>query len=495
MRKVVITSLLAILLLTSCSSKNIQPVEVPSVYYEIFVASFYDSDGDGMGDLEGVRQKLDYVQKDLGATGIWLMPIHPSPTYHKYDVIDYEGIDENYGTMEDFERLADEMNERGMDLIIDFVLNHSSSQHPWFIEAVQAHENNQCDTVEVCDFYNFENTNPGGYHKINDNLYYEGGFWREMPDLNLHNQTLRENLLDSAKFWIDKGVKGFRLDATTHFFDDSHADNIEFLNWFNTEIKNYKEDAYIVGEAWSGQSIIEDMYRSEIDSFFNFANAQNSGNIVKDMQKQKGHTLSKRIETQQNNIKSNHKDAIDAPFLSNHDNNRSAGYLVDLADQKMAASIYLLLPGNPFVYYGEEIAMKGSGIDENKRLPMLWDKETTKGYTKAPQDATYTQDDRISVKEALKDKDSLLNHYKHVISIRNQYPEIARGAFESVDLGDDALYASRQENILVVHNFSDEPKSFEADAQKTISVLGKHTHKKGIITLEANSSILIEERK
>ncbi|HZJ86771.1 MAG TPA: alpha-amylase family glycosyl hydrolase [Erysipelothrix sp.] len=495
MKKVIITSLLTILLLTSCTTQRSQHVEVPSVYYEIFVASFYDSDGDGMGDLEGVRQKLDYIQHDLGATGIWLMPIHPSPTYHKYDVLDYEDIDKDYGTMEDFERLVEEMNERDMDLIIDFVLNHSSSKHPWFLKALDAYENDQCDVVEECEFYNFETRNPGGYHKVNDNLYYEGGFWSEMPDLNLHNETVRNNLLESAKFWLDKGVKGFRLDATTHFFDDSHEDNIAFLNWFNTEVKNYKEDAYIIGEAWSGQSIIEDMYRSEIDSFFNFANAQNSGNIVKDMQKQKGLTLAKRIEQQQNNIKAKNEHGIDAPFLSNHDNNRSAGYLVNLEDQKLAASIYLLLPGNPFIYYGEEVAMKGSGIDENKRLPMLWDKETSKGYTKPPQDATYTQDDQISVKNALKNKDSLLNHYKHVISIRNSYPDIARGAFEALDLGDESLFASRQNNIIVVHNLSDDAKLVEIDADKIVSVHGDYKNKKGTITLEPKSSILIEERQ
>ena len=488
--------LLILMLLVGCSTQKQHIVpEINSVYYEIFVASFYDSDDDGMGDLEGIRQKLDYIQYDLGATGIWLMPINPSPTYHKYDVVDYKAIDEAYGTMDDFENLVNDMQDRNMDLILDFVINHSSSKHPWFQKAISAHLNDTCDETIECDFYNFETTNVGGYHKLTDSLYYEGDFWSEMPDLNLHNDILKEELLDSAKFWLDKGVKGFRLDATTHFFSDSHEDNVKFLKWFNTEIKNYKEDAYLVAEAWTSDAIIEDMYRSGVDSFFNFGAAQNSGKIVKNLNSKSGLKLSQDIEKYENRISGKNENAIDAPFLSNHDNNRSAGYLSSLTTQKQAASIYLLLPGNPFIYYGEEIGMKGSGIDENKRLPMLWDETTSKGYTKAPENADYQDHASLSVKEALKDKDSLLNHYQHVISIRNQYPEISRGKYESLNLGDPSLYASRQDHIVIVHNLSEEAKTFEIDAEKTVSILGKHKKKGSTITLEPQSSVLIEERR
>ena len=494
MIKQVLKSLIVLLLLVGCSSNTTnQNPEINSVYYEIFVGSFYDSDGDGMGDLKGVQEKLDYIQHDLGATGIWLMPINPSPTYHKYDVMDYKAIDEAYGTMDDFDNLVNEMNERGMDLILDLVLNHSSSQHPWFKQAISAQLNNKCDEVEVCDYYHFADHNRGGYHKLTDNLYYEGGFWREMPDLNLNNESLRELILDSAKFWLDKGVKGFRLDATTHFFDQSHESNVQFLKWFNTEVKAYKEDAYLVGEAWTSDNIIEDMYRSGIDSFFNFGASQNNGSIVKNIRAQNGLKLSQSIETYQQRVSAHNDQAIDAPFLSNHDNNRSAGYLTTLEDQKLAASIYLLLPGNPFIYYGEEIGMKGSGIDENKRLPILWDKTTSVGYTNAPKDANYTQADLLSVKEAIKDKNSLLNHYKHVISIRNQYPDISRGNYQSVNLGSDALYASRQNEVMIVHNLSDETQQFESDGKRFISILGKYKKKGTIIELEPKSSILIEE--
>jgi len=486
--------LLILLILVGCSkgSDYVKP-EVNSVYYEIYVGSFYDSDGDGMGDLEGVRQMLDYIQYDLGATGIWLMPIHPSPTYHKYDVVDYEAIDPDYGTMEDFDRLVEDMNERGMDLILDYVINHSSSQHPWFVTAKNAHQNGTCEGVVECDFYNFSNEYVSGYHKINSNLYYEGDFWSEMPDLNLNNKTLKSYLIDTAKFWLDKGVKGFRLDATTHFFDEIKEDNINFLKWFNTEIKAIKPDAYLVGEAWTSDGIILDMYESGIDSYFNFGLSQNTGQILKSINSKNGRTLSEYVANYQDKLKEKNPNGIDAVFISNHDNNRSAGYLVTEQKQKFAASIYLLMPGNPYIYYGEEVALKGSGIDENKRLPMPWN-ERGEGVTQPPSGANYTQDTYIYVEDALKDKNSLLNHYKHVISIRNSYPSISRGITSSLDLGNDALYAlAHNEDVVIVHNLGEETIEFELEHAKIILVNGSAKSKGNTITIDGETSIVIEK--
>lgn len=486
--------LLVLLILVGCSkgSDYVNP-EVNSVYYEIYVGSFYDSDGDGMGDLEGVRQKLDYIQYDLGATGIWLMPIHPSPTYHKYDVVDYEAIDPEYGTMEDFDRLVNEMNERGMDLILDYVINHSSSQHPWFIEAKIAHMDGICEEVVTCDFYNFSDEYISGYHQISNNLYYEGDFWSEMPDLNLDNETLKNYLIDTAEFWLNKGVKGFRLDATTHFFDEVKEQNIAFLKWFATEIKSIKPDAYLVGEAWTSDGIILDMYESGIDSYFNFGLSQNSGHIFKSMNSKHGQSLANHVANYQDKLKNKNSNGIDAIFISNHDNNRSAGYLITEARQKLAASIYLLMPGNPFIYYGEEVALKGSGIDENKRLPMPWN-EKGEGVTQPPSAADYKQESYIYVEDALKDKDSLLNHYKHVISIRNTYPSISRGITESLDLGSHELYAlAHGDDIVVVHNLGEETIEFELEHDKMILVNGSAKSKGNTITIDGGTSIVIEK--
>lgn len=493
MMKKLFVSLSVFFILVGCSkeAEYVQP-EVNSVFYEIYVGSFYDSDGDGSGDLEGVRQKLDYIQYDLGATGVWLMPIHPSPTYHKYDVMDYKGIDADYGTMEDFDNLVNEMNERGMTLILDLVLNHSSTQHPWFQEAKYAMVEGSCDGVVTCEYYNFTSEYQSRYHLLSEGIYYEGGFWDQMPDLNLDSVSLRNELVEIAKFWIDKGVGGFRLDATTHFYDGEKEKNIEFLNWFNSEVKAINPDAYIVGEAWTTDAIIQDMYQSGIDSFFNFGTSQNSGAILKSMRNGDGKALSNMIANYNAILKENNENAIDAVFLSNHDNNRSAGYFITLEDQKKAASIYLLMPGNPFIYYGEEVALKGSGKDENKRLPIAWD-ASGEGMPNPPKDADYKAQEYTYVDEALKDKDSLLNHYKKVIYLRNQYPSISRGMVESVDLGSNALYAlAHNDDIMVVHNLGKEQVSFDLDHDKVVGVNGEFSVKGNTITLEEGTSVIIE---
>lgn len=481
-------------ILSGCSSKSNTPYiapEVNSVYYEIYVGSFYDSDGDGMGDLSGVLEKLDYIQYDLGATGIWLMPINPSPTYHKYDVVDYKGIDQAYGSMEDFNQLIAAMNERGMDLILDLVLNHSSAQHPWFIKAKNAVLNNTCDTVKECDYYIFEKTSYPGFTQLTQDVWYESVFWDQMPDLNLDNESLREEILDIAKFWLDKGVKGFRLDATTHFYQENSSLNIEFLNWFNDEVKAIRNDAYLVGEAWTGESIVTRMYESKIDSFFNFGFAQNSGRIVRALRNEKGHDLAKYTQHYQETIRSYNEHAIDAIFLSNHDNDRSAGYLLDENQKKMAANVYLLMPGNVFLYYGEEIAMRGSGIDENKRMPMLWSKTDKTGKTFGPSNANYTLRDPQYVDDAMKDKDSLWNHYKKVISVRNKYSSIARGDVISLDLGHSELYALDHGDVIVIHNLSNKTLSYQKDYREVVSVYGNISSKGNNITMEGYSTLVI----
>ena len=492
MRKLTIFIVLS-LILVGCSKPKQEYVkpEVNSVYYEIYVGSFYDSDNDTMGDLEGVRQKLDYIQKDLGATGIWLMPISPSPTYHKYDVTDYKAIDEQYGTMEDFDRLVKEMNERDMDLVLDLVLNHSSTKHPWFQKALSAHLNNKCDEVVECNFYHFSKDNPGGYTKLKDDLYYESVFWDQMPDLNLDDPVLRNEIKDIVKFWLDKGVKGFRLDATTHFHRENTDKNVEFLSWLNSEIKAIKPDAYIVGEAWTGDSIITSMYESQIDSFFNFSFAQHNGRIVKAVRNGNGMDLAKQVKTYQDTIKKNNPNAMDAVFLSNHDNDRIAGALANEQDMKMAANIYLLMPGNVFVYYGEEIGLKGSGKDENKRMSMPWSESNKEGIAFNPKDANYEIKTPVYVDKQMKDNKSLLNHYKNVISLRNKYPNISKSIVEPIDLGYDSVYAQKHNNVVVIHNLGEESITFDYEHKAIEKVYGEIRTKGNSITMNGRGTLIL----
>ena len=487
--------LLPLLFLTACQNNQADAPGRNSVYYQIFLGSFYDSDGDGIGDLQGVIEKLDYLEKDLGVSGIWLSPIHPSPTYHKYDVVDYYGIDEEFGTIEDFRELADELAEREMDLMMDFVFNHTSSEHPWFIEAKKSLLNKETPASHYVDYYNFSEENQAGYTELTEGLFYESQFWSEMPDLNLDNPAVREEISDIAQFWIDEGVNAFRLDATTQFYEEQIGKNTELLAWFMETVREMDDEIYVVGEAWTGESIVLDMYKSGIDSFFNFQFSQNDGRIVKSINQGKGHSLAESVLSYQEKINKRNPEAVDAFFLSNHDNGRSAAYFTNQLDkQKLAASIYLLMPGNSFVYYGEEIGMLGSGVDENKRLPMEWGNGEEDFIPNRYPGADYQDFEIDSVEKQLVDEESLLVHYQTAIQIKNRYPELVEGDLALLDFGEAAIYALLHEDLLVLHNLSAESVTVEVEG-KMIEELNHGGERKGKqLELNHYSSVLISQK-
>jgi alpha-amylase len=448
------------------------PEDQYRVYYEIFVRSFYDSDGDGIGDLNGVTEKLDYLE-DLGIDGIWFMPIMPSPTYHKYDVKDYYDIDPQYGTLEDFDELIKAADKKGIKIIIDLVVNHSSNRHPWFESAVDALWKGEDN--KYIEYYNFTEENPGdGYNKITDKHYYECRFVSEMPDLNLDNPDVRDEILNIASFWLEKGVGGFRLDAVTYFYTGEKEKNIDFLAWFTEEVKKSYPDAYVISEAWSDGMTIADYYRSNVDSFFNFPYSQATGQLVQNLNNKTANGFMKSIASWNETISSKNPNAIDALFLSNHDQARSAGFLMrDPVRQKMAALLYILAPGNPFIYYGEEIGMTGSGIDENKRLPMLWSVESAEGIPFPPPNANQSVSGIEGVKEQLTSSDSLLMFYKNLLSIRRNHPEIARGKMIWIDSGIKeigiASFTWQENTKYIIHNLSE----FSVDVDLRGKIEGK----------------------
>ncbi len=497
----------SVTVLTSCADLR-KPVRISDNYrnyYEIFVRSFYDSDGDGIGDLKGVTSKLDYISKDLGADGIWFMPIMPSPTYHKYDVKDYYAIDPQYGTMDDFDELMAEADRRDIKIIIDLVVNHTSNLHPWFSQAVDALWTGE--ESKYIDYYNFTLENPGqGFNKITDKYFYECRFVAGMPDLNLDSQDVRAEILDIAKFWIDKGVGGFRLDAVTSFYTGNVSKNTEFLKWLCDSIREYDEDAYLVGEVWADGGSITEYYASGIDSLFNFPFSQHDGEIVSSMNSRRGESFSEALVQWNEKIKEKNPDAIDALFLSNHDNARSAGFLMrDIAKQKMAAAMYLLAPGNPFIYYGEEIGMNGSGIDENKRLPMLWSVQSDEGITFPPPNATQSVTRIEGAEQQIADKDSLLNYYADILRIKHKNPEIARGDIGHAETDVPEVSALKityiDKAVYIFHNLSEEERSFEfafdtegrVKVVNTISVsgTGEAVLNAGRITLPPLSTTII----
>ncbi|MBR4026755.1 MAG: hypothetical protein IKJ01_04260, partial [Lachnospiraceae bacterium] len=348
-------------------------------YYEIFVYSFYDSDGNGIGDLQGVIEKLDYIEY-MGFNGIWLMPIMPSPSYHKYDVTDYYNIDEVYGTMEDFEQLVEECHNRGINLIIDFVMNHSSSEHPWFTEActyLQSLEAGKEPNVAECpyvEYYHFtkEQKNNTYYEVPGTEWFYEGAFWSGMPDLNYESDALRADFAKIADFWIEKGVDGFRVDAVMHIANGNIASNNEIMNWFYTHCTNSNPKFYMVSEVWDTLSTFEEYYGSLTPSIFNFDAGQSYGILLKAA---KGYLKPGKFIDQlisyDTRFSSYNPNYIDAPFLTNHDMGRVAEVTSNNeTSMRMAAGLLMMMNGNPFVYYGEEIGMTStSDKDENKRLP------------------------------------------------------------------------------------------------------------------------------
>lgn len=460
-------------------------------YYEVFLYSFYDSDGDGIGDINGLISKLDYINdgnpdtdSDLGFNGIWLMPIMPSDTYHKYDVKDYYDIDPAYGSLDDFKRLVEECNNRGIKLIIDLVLNHSSDRHPWFLSAkdslnIEPCGQESCIHEKLCrehnpyvNYYNFiegKLDRTDYYHTGVGDYYYEAVFTSNMPDLNLDDENLRKDIEDIMRYWLDMGVGGFRLDAALHYFSDDTDKNNEVLSWLNDFIKDYNKETYMVAEVWTNFGTFSRYYKSGIDSLFNFSFAMESGKITKTLNYKGADNSAKAFGQAMIEVQSGlgkYSDtAIDAPFFTNHDTARAAGFFMgDSMKTKMAGGMNLMMSGNVFVYYGEELGMSGSGRDENKRAPMFWSYDNGQvGMTKGP-DAMETVEHRFEPFESQKDDPlSIYNYYKRAIRLRNENPEIARGKIaymtEIEDIDICAIEKSYEESsIYMLYNISNEEK-------------------------------------
>lgn len=487
---ILIVSLLS-LTISGCTSNeevNIIDDNTRNIY-EIFVASFYDSDGDKVGDLNGVSEKLDYIA-DMGYTGIWMMPIHKSSSYHKYDVIDYYSIDKSYGTLEDFDNLVAEAHKRNIHIILDLVVNHTSSSHPYFQEAKARFM--QGGDSKYISWYNFNETGGQGYTKLADNKYYESRFVDTMPDLNLDNEEVREEIVNIMKFWLDRGVDGFRLDAVTSYYTDSVEKNTEFLAWLNDEAKKIKEDCYLVGEAWTSDNEIGKYYESDVDSFFQFSLAQGEGKIAKCLNITSPVSYYKSILNDSIKLANGH---IPAVFLDNHDMNRITGGIGRSALDKLkfAYGLVSMLNGTVYTYYGTEIGMVGSGKDENKRIAMLWGEDEE--LCKNPAGTTKAEYVYPGVKEQEEDESSLLNYHKSINIIRNKYPEIARGEVTFIDECSTSKQLVMEKtwhdtSIIIVINF-DETENASIDLSdykykkcESISVSEKETiYKNGILDI------------
>ncbi len=468
----------ALFLTTSFSSHAQQPGTgkwPKGITYEIFVQSFADSDGDGKGDIKGMVSKLDYL-KDLGIEAVWLMPINPSPSYHKYDVTDYYGIHPDYGTLDDFKKFVAEAHKRNIKVVIDMVLNHCSNQHPWFKDAMN-NENSKYrdyfvwthkDDPQVKSFATKteeDSRNRNRWNKVegSDYLYYSY-FGKHMPDLNFDSPKLREEVFKIGRYWLTEiGIDGFRLDAARHIFPDERArESQDWWVYFLSEMRKVKKDVYLVGEVWASTDKVAP-YLKGIPALFNFDHASA---IKKAVTAEQADSLVIKQKIIENFYAAINPDFVDATFLSNHDQERVMSSLKnDLNKAKIAAALLFTLPGSPYIYYGEELGMRGKKPDEFIREPFLWDekdKDNTRAKWVTPR---YSNDTTIvAAAQQLKDGNSLLTYYKKFIALRNNSKALTLGILNpvTIELKEVCAFERNFENehLLVLHNLSGTDQSF-----------------------------------
>lgn len=444
-----------------------------AVCYEIFVRSFYDSDGDGIGDLNGLIQKLDYVndgdprsEADLGATCIWLMPIAESTSYHGYDVTDYYTVEQDYGTNDDFKRLVAEAERRGIKIILDLVINHTSVEHPWFQEALRD------PASPYRDWYLWSQVKPGYrgpfnnevWHKspVADEFYY-GLFWGGMPDLNYRNPAVTAEAERITRFWVEEmGAAGYRLDAIKHLIEyqaaqDGTVETHTWLRGYRAFLERELPGTFTIGEIFDGgPRTLPPYYPDQLDTYFEFEVAKQLRGAA-DLGLSSGYM---RAVTEAYALLPFQRWA---PFLTNHDQNRVMSELDDdPAKAKLAALGLLTLPGLPFIYYGEEIGMLGVKPDERIRTPMQWTKEEFGGFTAGtPWQPTQPDYPTKNVAMQADDPDSLLSTYRRLVHLHVNTPALAVGDFTPLSVENGSLAAflrvSGESRVLVIINFDRAP--------------------------------------
>ncbi|MBX9136458.1 MULTISPECIES: alpha-glucosidase [unclassified Clostridium] len=488
-----------------------------SVVYQIYPRSFNDSNGDGIGDINGIREKLDYL-KELGIDVIWLSPVYKSPNDDNgYDISDYCDIMDEFGTMEDMDNLLKEANERGIKILMDLVVNHTSDEHKWFIEAKKSKDN------EYRDYYIWRDPVDG--HEPNElgstfsgsawqydettGQYYLHLFSKKQPDLNWENEKVRNEVYKMMNFWVDKGIGGFRMDVIDligKIPDKMITGNGPKLHEYLQEMNKAAlegNDLLTVGETWGATPEVAKLYsnpeRKELSMVFQFEHIgldQIEGKEKWDVKQLDLLDLKKVLSKWQIELEGQGWNSL---FWNNHDLPRIVSrwgndkeYRVESA--KMLATLLHGMKGTPYIYQGEEIGMtnvrfedineyndieslnmykdrlsKGYSHDEimtsiyakgrdNARTPMQWDNSENAGFTTGkPWLAVNKNYEYINVKQCVEDENSIFNHYRKLIDIRKHNDTIVYGDYTLLSPNDKNIFAySRALNgdkILVVCNF------------------------------------------
>ena len=488
-----------------------------SVVYQIYPRSFNDSNGDGIGDINGIREKLDYL-KELGIDVVWLSPVYKSPNDDNgYDISDYCDIMDEFGTMEDMDNLLKEANERGIKILMDLVVNHTSDEHKWFIEAKKSKDN------EYRDYYIWRDPVDG--HEPNElgstfsgsawqydettGQYYLHLFSKKQPDLNWENEKVRNEVYKMMNFWVDKGIGGFRMDVIDligKIPDKMITGNGPKLHEYLQEMNKAAlegNDLLTVGETWGATPEVAKLYsnpeRKELSMVFQFEHIgldQIEGKEKWDVKQLDLLDLKKVLSKWQIELEGQGWNSL---FWNNHDLPRIVSrwgndkeYRVESA--KMLATLLHGMKGTPYIYQGEEIGMtnvrfedineyndieslnmykdrlsKGYSHDEimtsiyakgrdNARTPMQWDNSENAGFTTGkPWLAVNKNYEYINVKQCVEDENSIFNHYRKLIDIRKHNDTIVYGDYTLLSPNDKNIFAySRALNgdkILVVCNF------------------------------------------
>ena len=440
------------------------------VFYEIFVGSFSDSNGDGIGDLRGIINRMDYLNdgdpdsgRSLGVEGLWLTPIFTSPSYHKYDVADYYEVDPQFGTEQDLKDLLDICHKRGVYVILDLPINHTSRRNAWFQSFLSAHRQKD-ETNEYYDFYCWYDADtdsaPAGrsYSQLSGtNHFYECNFDGDMPEPDFDNELVRQKMLEVAEHYINLGVDGFRFDAAKYIYYGDNRTSLSFWDWYVNALRQLKEDVYVIAEVWDGDGITDIYY--PVMNCFDFSISQTNGLIAETAKRGDANRYCAYVQKYVERVKAMRPTAEFTPFISNHDMDRCAGYLtVASYNMQMAANLYILGPGTPFIYYGEELGMRGSrggaNTDANRRLAMVWGDDDT---VKDPIGADYPASNQIETgaKDQMESETSLYTYYKKLLMIRKANPEIALGEYRAVTAPSKVGgFVSTYEgsSVLVLHN-------------------------------------------
>ena len=463
------------------------------VFYEIFVRAFNDSNNDGIGDLKGITAKLDYLE-DLGIRGLWLMPITKATSYHGYDTEDYYQIDEDYGTLEDLKELIKEAHKRDIKVVMDLVINHTSSQHPYFKEASKDEKSAYRDyyiwTTDMSK--EFERspmaTMAWTRNGTKQELYY-AMFDKGMPELNYDNPKVEEEMKQVAKYYLDMDIDGFRLDAAKWIYNEKEK-NIDFWNRFQECVHEQNPEAILIGEVWDAPYNICE-YAGVLDSFFDFnvgesiLNGINNGSLSNVVYNYK------MIEEMYKEEKASF---VLAPFLTNHDQNRVMNILREDTDKmKVAAAIYLTLPGTPFVYYGEEIGMTGAKPDEHIREPFIWsgtDQEKNTTWIDSTNDVA-----KVALDTQIEDSGSLYHLYREIIHLRNTYQALSIGDIEEVKTPNGKVFAMKRdyenEVIYIVANLNNEQQDVILD-EGTYKALFSSLNDQGQLDTQYNNQVTLK---